>query len=385
MNHSFSSSILIVDDEPNNLKVLHGLLSQYGYDVRAARDGESALEAAQSVLPDIIFLDIRMPEMDGYEVCNRLKSNEATRDIPVIFISALNNVNDIVQAFQAGGVDYITKPFQFAEVLARLENHLTILHQKQQILEQNAQIEAMRKRDQQRFNQISEMREQFIQAATHDLKNPLTIIKGSADIMSRFDAVRGNQYLRECVENIMESSKEMTDLVSGMLDLIRVQSSLELNLKPSKLSYLLENQVQRHQMAANNRKISLSLNVVNEDAFGLIDEVLISRLIDNLLSNAIKYSPDNTNISITLKSDEKNIILETQDEGFGIAENDLEKLFTPFFRAKKQDGERVIEGTGLGLAIVKEILDQHRGHIEVESHLGKGSLFRVILPKHQFK
>src|SRR5688572_13228633 len=99
------SSVLIVDDEANNLRVLHGLLSQHGYDVRAARDGESALEAAAAVSPDIILLDIKMPEMDGYQVCHHLKQNENTRDIPVIFISALNNVHDIVQAFEAGGVD----------------------------------------------------------------------------------------------------------------------------------------------------------------------------------------------------------------------------------------------------------------------------------------
>jgi two-component system, sensor histidine kinase and response regulator len=384
MEHSasFSYSVLIVDDEPNNLKVLHGLLSQHNYDVRAARDGESALEAARTLLPDIILLDIKMPEMDGYEVCRRLKANEVTRDIPVIFISALNSVNDIVQAFQVGGVDYISKPFQFPEVLARVENHLTLLRQKQQIMEQNNQIEAMRKRDQARFKQISQMREQFVQAATHDLKNPLTIIMGYTDIMARFDEVRGNRRLRECVENIVESSKEMTELVMSMLDLLRMQSSLDLNLQPVNFSQFLEEQGRKHLTAAQSRMIQISFSLDVEDAYVYVDKAMMTRVFDNLLSNAIKYSPDGTKISVRLKDEGNSLVLELEDEGFGIATADLGKLFTPFFRAKKQDGERIIEGTGLGLAIVKEILDQHRGHIEVDSHLGKGSTFRVVLPKH---
>ena len=378
------SSVLIVDDEANNLRVLHGLLSQHGYDVRAARDGESALEAANAVHPDIILLDIKMPEMDGYEVCAKLKQNEETREIPVIFISALNQVNDIVRAFEIGGVDYITKPFQFAEVLARVKNHLTILHQHQQILEQKMQIEAMRKRDQQRFQQISQMREQFVESATFDLKNPLTIIRGSADIMSRFNEVRAHPYLRECVEHVMESANSMTELVTVMLDFLRMQSSLDLNLQPVNFTQFVEKHVQKYTSLANSRAIEIFFSASGESAYTVMDEKLMSRVIDNLLSNAINYSHDKTKIRISLKEDEKTFSLDIQDEGFGIRDEDMEKLFTPFFRAKKRDGERIIEGTGLGLAIVKEILEQHRGRIEVESEFGKGSKFRVCLPKQVF-
>ena len=128
-----NASILIVDDEPNNLKVLHNLLTQNDYDVRAARDGKTAIEAAKATQPDLILMDIKMPSMTGYEACEILKQDEDLADIPVIFISALNNVNDIVKAFQVGGVDYVTKPFQFEEVLARVHNHLTIVYQQRQL------------------------------------------------------------------------------------------------------------------------------------------------------------------------------------------------------------------------------------------------------------
>ena len=149
-----NASILIVDDEPNNLKVLHNLLSGNGYDVRAARDGHAALDAARTTYPDLILLDIKMPGMTGYEVCEVLKQDSALAEIPVIFISALNNVGDIVKAFEVGGVDYVTKPFQFEEVLARVKNHLTIVYQQRQLRSQSEQIEVMRQRDQKRFNKI---------------------------------------------------------------------------------------------------------------------------------------------------------------------------------------------------------------------------------------
>lgn len=383
MNHSitFSSNVLIVDDEPQYRTGLDGLLTQYGYSVQTASDGKTALEMAQANPPDIILLDIKMPEMDGYEVCQRLKADPSTRDIPVIFISALTSVNDIVHAFQAGGVDYITKPFQFAEVLARVENHLTIVQQRHQILEQTNQIESMRKREQRRFAQINQMREQFVQAATHDLKNPLAIIMGSADIMARFDEVRGNRHLRDCVISILESAKSMTDLITGMLDLLRMQSSLDLNFQPVNYTRFVEGQVQKHLSAAHARGINLTFSSSVNNYYVNVDEKLIGRVVDNLVTNAIKYSTENTKIDVTLSEDEKDIVLQVQDEGFGMSADDLQKLFTPFFRAKKLDGERVIEGTGLGLAIVKEILEQHRGRIEVYSQLGTGSIFRVYLPK----
>lgn len=376
---SLSSHILIVDDEPKNLQILNGLLTEYGYAVREAHDGKEALEEALSFPPDMILLDIKMPHFDGFEVCTQLRANAKTKEIPIIFISGLTNVNDIVQAFQVGGVDYINKPFQFPEVIARVEKHLTILRQRQQILEQKQQIEAMRKRDQQRFNQLSQMREQFVASATHDLKNPLSIIRGSAEIMRRFSETHANPYLRECIENILESSKEMTELVTGMLDYLKIQSSLELQIAPVKLKPLVANLLKRHEIVARGRNISLKSEL--EELEAKLDETQINRVIDNLISNAIKYSPDNTEIMVRLKRDDKHTVLEVQDAGFGMAEADKAKLFTPFFRAKKYDGDRLIEGTGLGLAIVKEILDQHRGQIEVETELGKGSIFRVILPK----
>ncbi len=374
-----NASILIVDDEPNNLKVLHNLLTQNNYDVRAARDGKTAIEATKATHPDLILMDIKMPSMTGYEACEILKQDEDLADIPVIFISALNNVNDIVKAFQVGGVDYVTKPFQFEEVLARVHNHLTIVYQQRQLRSQHDQIEGMRQRDQERFNKISEVREQFIQAATHDLKNPLAIVMGCADLMSRMDEVRGHPHLHECIDSILHASKEMMSLVTGMLDLVKMQSTLTLNLQPVELGNFVGELVSSARIKAMERNIDLKLTTQNSDIPVRIDAHLIQRVMDNLISNAIKYSPDDTTVEIMTVQEENKAVVHITDQGFGIDPDHIKHIFDPFFRAKKYDGEREIEGTGLGLSVVKELIEQHNGHINVVSELGEGTTFSIYL------
>lgn len=374
-----NASILIVDDEPNNLKVLHNLLTQNGYDVRAARDGKTALEAANVTHPDLILLDIKMPNMTGYEVCQTLKQDDDLAHIPVIFISALNNVTDIVKAFEVGGVDYVTKPFQFEEVLARITNHLTIVYQQRQLRSQSEQIQAMRKRDQLRFDKLTEMREQFIQAATHDLKNPLAIVMGCADLMGRIDEVRGHPHLSECVTNIKHASQEMMNLVTGMLDLVRMQSTLTLNLQPVDLADFVGELVAAMKVRASERNIDIRLTSADTAIPVNIDTQLMQRVVDNLLSNAIKYSPDNASIEVVTLLEDDKAVLHVVDEGFGIQQEHIPHLFNPFFRAKKYDGEREIEGTGLGLSIVKELVEQHGGHINIVSTVGEGTTFSVYL------
>ena len=373
------SSILIVDDEPNNLKVLHQLLSEKGYDVRAARDGKTALEAARATHPELILLDIKMPDMTGYEVCEEMQRDEALKDIPVIFISALNNVDDIVRAFDVGGVDYVTKPFQFAEVLARVSNHLTIVHQQQQLVVQAMQLEQMNKRDQARFKKITEMREQFVQAATHDLKNPLAVIIGCADIMSRFDHVRGDQNLRDCVDSIQKSGDEMKSLVTGMLDLVRMQSHYELNLVEVDFADFVSELVAVARLQAYDRDIAIAYESLEGRLPVRVDTALMQRVVENIVSNAIKYSPDGSQIYVSTDREDDKITLTVRDEGLGITPDQMSKLFEPFFRGTKSDGERRIEGTGLGLSIVKEIVDRHGGAIQVSSTPSVGSTFVVRL------
>lgn len=172
--------ILIVDDAPDNLRVLSSMLTKQGYSVRKALNGKMALTACATSLPDLILLDIRMPEMDGYEVCDHLKASERTRDVPVIFLSALDGALDKVKAFSAGGADYITKPFQVEEVLARIANQLTVRHLQRQLAEKNARLEEL---NEELARSNAEL-EQFAYIASHDLQSPLQVIVACSDILS---------------------------------------------------------------------------------------------------------------------------------------------------------------------------------------------------------
>jgi len=374
--------ILIVDDEPNNLKVLYNLLIDNDFEVRAARDGKTALQAAQDDPPNLILLDIKMPEMDGYEVCERLKGDERTRDIPVIFISALNQTEDIIRAFTKGGVDYITKPFQFEEVKARVNTHLTIVHQREHVLMQQQQIEAMRQRDRDLFDQLTDMREQFVRSAAHDLKSPLSLIGGYASLMTKFEEVRSNPQLMECVDEIAVSCDEMLHLITSMLDYIRLQAAIGPSYVVTELGELVRQQARQQQQQANRREIELKVIAAATELIVNVDPKLIARVVDNLLTNAIKYSPEGTTVTIKMERSKGNAAVHISDQGKGIPEYDLQTIFQPFYRTSEA-AQSEISGTGLGLSIVKEVVEQHYGRVQVESEIGKGSTFSFYLPLHE--
>jgi len=379
--YATKDSILIVDDEPNNLKVLYNLLIEQNYEVRAARNGETALQAAQDDPPDLILLDIKMPEMDGYEVCSHLKADERTRDIPVIFISALNQTEDIVKAFACGGVDYITKPFQFEEVNARVKTHLTIVQQHEQVVMQQEQIAAMRQRDRELFDKLTATREKFVSAAAHDLKSPLSLIGGYASLMTRFEEVRSNPQIMECVEQIEQSSDEMLNLITDMLDYIRMQAATGLSYVVVDFATFVGQHVDKYLEVAEAQNVDITVNAPEDTLNVQIDQKLMGRVIDNLVSNALKYSPENTTVTIAVEQDSHKAALHITDEGSGIAEYDLETIFQPFYRTS-QAMQSSVTGTGLGLSIVKEVVEQHYGRVNVESAIGKGSTFSVLLPLH---
>lgn len=371
------NTILIVDDEPNNLKVLYNLLTEYDYIVRAARSGSAAIETAQLDPPDLILLDIKMPNMNGYEVCQHLKTDSRTQDIPIIFISALNQVEDIVAAFNVGGVDYITKPFQFEEVIARVKTHLTIIRQQEKLLWQSEQLEKMMERDRERYEQITEIRDKFVRGAAHDLKNPLTLVSGYASMMINDPIVRQSPELKEMVQEVAGAGADMLDLIGNMLDVLRFQNSVILDKGRIDLNVIVDNVISAHQTLAAAKNIHLDFRTQFSEVPVQADTKLIQRVIENLVSNAIKYSPNESDVLVTTDCQDGKAILQVQDNGYGIPEYDMPQLFDPFYRSDATANKA--EGTGLGLSVTKEIVEQHGGRITVDSREGEGSIFTVVL------
>lgn len=363
--------ILIVDDVPTNLSVLMEFLENTGHKVLVATDGEAAIEQTQYAMPDIILLDVMMPGIDGFETCRRLKANDQTRDIPVIFMTALSETVDKVLGFQMGAVDYITKPLQQEEVVARVNAHITLYRQKRE-------IEHLRQQDLLHYEQLSRMKDEILSTTSHDLKNPLTTIMLSVEIL--------RAYLNSTDERVLEKlgfiEKEanyMRDLISNLLDLARLQTGVGVQKSPISLKELLETTINHATTSAAMQSVTLRIHLPRRDVTVPCDPAQIRQALENLISNAVKYSPKGASVEIRAELVDGKVDFQVVDMGIGIPEKDIPHVFDRFYRVDTKEHRRVT-GTGLGLAIVREIVHHHGGHVAVASQIGMGSTFSFSLP-----
>jgi len=392
-------SILIVDDVADNLRLLSQILLQQQYRVRAVSNGEQALTAAAMDPPDLILLDIMMPGLDGYAVCERLKANVVTQDIPIIFISALNEPLDKVKAFAIGGVDYITKPFQFEEVLARVKTHLALRHLYQSLTQEIAQ----RRQDQatlRRYADELEMQnaelDAFAHTVAHDLKNPLSLLLGYSYMMQDADGVWIEE-LHKIGAAIIESALKMNNIIDELLLLASVRNVDRVELQPVAMSRLIEEAQKRIAGLISTRQPHIVAPETWPLAWGYgpwIEEVWV-----NYLSNAIKYGgtppqvilgfsivdfrlPTSENQMPTLERaapiPQSFIRFWVRDNGAGLSPEQQARLFTPFERLHQAR----TEGHGLGLSIVRRIVEKLGGQVGVESTgvPGEGCTFYFTLP-----
>lgn len=351
--------ILIVDDTPANLSVLSGMLSKAGYTVRPAISGEVALRAIEASVPDIILLDIRMPDMDGFEVCQHLKADPRTADVPVIFISALSEIDDKLKAFDVGGVDYITKPFQAAEVRVRVNTHLTLARQRQQI------------------EQLNQLKDQLIDTVTHNLKSPLGVVLGySGDLRESI----ADEHQR-AVTAIFTAGVRMEQLISGFLDLNKIESGLTLNPHRTVVQAIIKETAMGHAYDAENKGQNLTIEVPDADTTIITDSRHLTEALDNLISNAVKYTPSGGQITIALTTDDEHeaVQIDVRDTGLGIPAEYIPHVFDRFFRVPEFSHAQA-SGTGLGLAITAAVIERLGGTISVESEPDVGSTFSIRLP-----
>lgn len=384
-------NILIVDDTPENLQVLSATLSREGYKVRGVVNGFMALRVAQSGTLDLILLDIKMPDMNGYEVCEKLKANPQTVKIPVIFISALDDALDKVRAFQIGGSDYITKPFQVPEVLARVENQLTIRKLQQEREEQNRKLQQEideRKKAELAAERALRAKSEFLTNMSHELRTPLNVILGFAQLMSKDMGIEDEQL--ENLNIINRSGEHLLSLINDILDLSKIESgAIIFQENAFDLYQLLDNLEAMFLLAAERKGIRLNFAIANDVPHYIkTDEKKLRSCLINLLNNAIKFTDFG---SVTLKvfsaNDEDKTQLPTpnpqplyftiEDTGCGIATEEIDRLFEAFVQAEA--GRKAVEGTGLGLTITRQFITLMGGEISVQSSLGQGSLFEFYI------
>ena len=398
-------NILVVDDTPANLRLLTELLIQHGYDVRPAPNGRLALKTVESKLPDLILLDIMMPDIDGYEVCRRLKASERSRDIPVIFISAINETMDKVKAFSIGGVDYITKPFQPEEVLARLQTHLAIRVMQQKLEIQNTQLHQEIAEREQFEEQLLKTRNELVQSEkmaslgrlvagfAHELNTPIGVAVGSASALQ--DNVQCiNQLLEQeevDEEDLLDKLETIDETAKLTLSNLKRAANLVKSFKRTAVDQTSD-QVRRFEVKAliedvinmlHNRfkrttiqiQIDCPDNLTIKSMPGALEQILTNLLMNSLI-HGFDDGKNTGHINIKVQLEENNLHIEYSDTGKGVASENVEKIFEPFFTTYRAHG-----GSGLGMYICYNlIVTQLNGTMTCDSSHGKGVMFKIDFP-----
>lgn len=369
-DHSSKGTVLIVDDNLTHLAMLSDYLNADGFDTFRAQDGESALRQAKEEQPDIILLDILMPGLDGFEICQRLKAQAVTREIPVIFMTALTDMNDKLNAFKAGGVDYITKPLQLQEALVRINVHLTLKRQQQHIQTQNAQLK-----------QLNHDKDRFFSIIAHDLRGSLNSLRDLTRITAEDFEMYSLPKLKELIMVQFQTTDNLSKLLENLLIWARVQQGM-IDYQPQKLD--LENvilwNIQLAMLRARQKQISLTSRVEKKMYLVYADFNMLDTIVRNLISNALKFTYSGGSIVAAATADERSVTMSVADTGTGIPAEDLSKLFRIDVKYKHLGTDRE-PGTGLGLILCKEFVEKHGGKIWVASEEGKGSTFYVSFPK----
>ena len=386
------NTILIVDDTPTNISLLLDYLGHQGFEVLVARDGESAIEQAQFVIPDLILLDVMMPGIDGFETCSRLKEIDETKSIPIIFMTALADSKDKVRGFNAGAVDYVTKPIQQEEVLARVKTHLSIRNLHKELLEKNLHLQqeiTERKQAEAALRQAEKMASlgKLVAGIAHEVNTPIGAVNSAADT--------NNRCLKTITNIVKDSDIEKNDDLQQALNSLKnnIQVTATAGDRIAEIVKGLKNFARldeaEFQQADIHEGINNTLTLLNCELkekvtvirdYGKIPKIFIyagelNQVFMNILRNAIQAIENKGTIKIRTFAEKNSVCIQISDSGKGIPPENINRIFDPGFTTKG-----VGVGTGLALASCYQIIQKHKGEIRVESQLGEGSTFTIILP-----
>jgi signal transduction histidine kinase len=364
------ASILMVDDNPVNLQVLNSMLKQSGWRPRPVTSGRLGLQAAKNEPPDLVLLDIHMPEMNGYEVCEQLKADACLADIPVIFISALGETMDKVRGFAVGGVDYITKPFQLDEVRARVTTHLELRRQRREL---QASFDKLRESER--------LRDSLVHMIVHDLRSPLTAISVYLDLFGQEAKEKLGVETQEDIASAMHATRNMARMINEILDVSKMEAQMmKLDLRECDLVQVVEQILDDLESLVGARHLAFERPAA--PARVLADQEIVSRIVQNLLANALRFTPADGEIRAGIVAEAEHVRIFVADTGPGIPPDFRESIFDKFVQL---DGSALHRNrtTGLGLAFCKLAVEAHGGRIGVDSELSKGSSFWFTLPRRQ--
>jgi len=362
-------TILIVDDVARNIQVVANTLNPKGYRLLFSQSASKAIEIVKNKEIDLILLDIMMPEMNGYDVCAKIKTIPDKKDIPLIFLTAKNDIESITKGFKAGGIDFIVKPFNNDELLARVETHLKLRNAFKIIQNQNEELQ-----------KLNETKDKFFSIIAHDLRNPFNAVYMLSEALKRRFDINEESETKQIVDLLHLSSKEINELLDNLLTWSRLQrNKLEYIPEEIKIKQLFNSNLVLYDSIAKSKNINLYANV-ESDLHLIADRNMLNTIIRNLLTNAIKFTHEKGTVKMEATEEVDYIRFLVNDTGIGMTKEEIENLFT-INKSLIKTGTADERGTGIGLMLCKEFVEKHHGELWVESEKGKGSTFYFTIKK----
>lgn len=353
--------ILIVDDNSKNLELTASLLKDNGYLISLAQNAETALAQLNELIPDLILLDVMMPGTDGFELCRIIKKKEKLYDIPVIFLTAKTETADLAEGFKAGGVDYITKPFNRDELLIRVKNHIELASSRKKIVEMNL------------------MRDKLYSVIAHDIRSPLSSISLTLSAIASGYLDPASDDFKTILTDLEKTANETNILLDNLLEFTRQQQqNATISPKYSSVYPVIMESV--HLLKGNAEKKNISVkSEIASDIIAYFDEVTMYAVFRNIIFNAIKFTPENGSVRLNAQLENDYAIVRISDTGIGISEEILKKIFVKNEHFTSP-GTNMEQGSGLGLYIIKDFVSKNHGKLEINSTPGKGTEILVYLP-----
>lgn len=351
----------MVDDVPKNLQVLGTLLAKFECELAVAMNGQQALSTVDKINPDLILLDVMMPVMDGHETCKKLKSNPKTKDIPVIFLSAKTETEDIVKGFDLGAVDYISKPFIGSELIARVRTHLELKAAKQKLEEEVG------------------TKNKFFSIMSHDLRGAFGIIMSFVQLIQENREYLSQEEIDELLDDIGKTSTNTLELLENLLKWARSQTgAIQFSPEAVNIKETCKEIIDQHKDIAVAKEIKLHFeDNFRQEVFADLNMILV--VLRNLISNAIKFTPKGGDILLSIEHSNDSAKISVKDTGVGIPAEHVNNLFHIDKKTTTQGTENE-QGNGLGLILCKEFVEYNKGKISVESKVGQGTTISFTLP-----
>lgn len=384
------ATILAVDDNPRNLQLLSSLLMANGYKVVVANSGENALKYLELKLPDLVLLDIMMPGISGFEVLEMMKANPSMAEIPVIFLTAKTELDDIVQGFEEGAVDYITKPFRSEELLARVATHIELKMMRSLLAEKNTRLQTLNQElmlsqetihnNNERLAALNAEKDKFFSIISHDLRNPFNGCLMAAEILAtRFQDLSQIE-VTSFVDALYSSATNIKKLLDNLLKWAQIQmGTLESNIQPLFVNKHVLEAMTMQQVAADEKNITLRFNP-SETLKAMADADMLDMILRNLVSNAIKFTPVNGSVEISISDTASGVEISVKDSGIGMSKELLARLFRISEKVSRP-GTKGEQSTGIGLILSNDLALRMGGSLRVSSTVNKGSSFVLALQK----